>query len=186
MRKRAWILVFAAGATAGVGIAQEQPKQPEEKASQAAPATTQLPSASQRLTGAKTIFVKKGRGSEIPYNVISEGLVGWGKYALVGDPAKADLIVDITAPEESSGVSVSSSTSHDAYGKPQESSKTTRDLSASAMVTMTVYDAKNNVPLWRASEQAKSAMKQKARQDNMVEAAQKVLTKFRERVEPVR
>ena len=171
-----------------VAVGQEAGKQRSE-ASQSShapqPAKASAISASGRLTSAKTIFIKQGRGSEIPLNVISSGLEGWGRYTLVGTPEKADLVVEISAPADSSGVSISSSTGQNAYGKEESTTKTTRELGSSAMITMTVYDARNNVPLWRGSEQSKSAMKQKARQDNMVEASQRLLSKFRDRVEPI-
>lgn len=176
---------------AGTCLAQDQPtrsepsKATEEKATQGA-AKAPAMSAGARLAGAKTVFLKQGKGSEIPYNVISEGIEGWGRYALANSREKADLVIEISAPEDSGGISVSSTTGRDAYGKEQAASKTTRELSSSAMITMTVYDAKNNVPLWRGSEQSKSAMKQRARQDNMVESAQKLLARFRDRIEPIK
>jgi hypothetical protein len=139
-----------------------------------------------RLQAAKTMYVKDVRGNGIAHTVITSGLEGWGKYKMVESSKDADLIVDITAPQESSGLSISSSTSTGDYGKQESSAKTTKEIAGSSLVTMTVYDARNNVPLWRGSEQAKSAMKQKARQDNLVEAAQKVLAQFRDRVEPVK
>jgi hypothetical protein len=137
-----------------------------------------------RLAAAKTAYVKTAGGSKIPYNVITSGLEGWGRYTLVEDPAQADLVVEVSAPDEGSGVSISSSTTRNSVtGKPEESTKTTRNLSTDP-IRMVVRDARNKVTLWTATEQPKGAMRQKAREDNLVEAAQRLVTKFRERVEP--
>lgn len=139
-----------------------------------------------RLTSAKTVYLKSGGGSDIPYNVISSDMEGWGRYELVKSPEKADLIVEITAPSEGgSGVSVSSSTQTGEYGRPEDSVSTSRELSqGGGIVKLVVYDPHSKAPLWSATEQAKSAMRQKAREDNLVQAAEKVFTKFHDRIEP--
>lgn len=48
---------------------------------------------------------------------------------------------------------------------------------------MSVYDPKSKMLLWSASEQPKFAMKQKAREDNLVNAAQHLISKFRDRMD---
>jgi hypothetical protein len=149
-------------------LAQEQPK----------PAPPM--SSTSRLTAAKTIFLKRGPGSEIPYNVVSGIMEGWGRFTEVNSPDKADLVIEVSAPDQRGGVSVSSTTrgaDSTTYGS------SSRQLSGT-MVKMVVYDAKSKLPLWSASEQPKFAMKQKAREDSLVEAAEKLAAKFRGRVEP--
>lgn len=138
-----------------------------------------------RLQAAKTVFVRRSGGSEIPYNVIEAGLQGWGRMMVVEDPAKADLIAEISAPSDGSGVSVSSTTvpSSSSPGRDDAKTTTTKDLS-NAPVKLVVYDAKSKVALWSAMEQPKMGFKQKGREDKLVEAAQRLLAKFRERVEP--
>ena len=51
-------------------------------------------------------------------------------------------------------------------------------------VKLVVADAKTNMPLWSGTEQPKFAMKQKNREDNVLQAAQRLVTRLRERVEP--
>ncbi len=139
-----------------------------------------------RLTVAKTIYIKSGGGNEIPYNVISSSMEGWGRYLVVDSPEKADLIMEVTAPADTgSGVSVSSNTRRDPYGHPEDSTTTSREISpGGGLVKLVVYDARSKAALWSASEQAKSAMRQKSREDNLVQAAEKVFTKFHDRIEP--
>jgi hypothetical protein len=159
---------------AGVMPAQEK-ETPEQKKPAFVP-----PGA--RLAAAKSALVKHAGGSEIPYNVIMSGLEGWGRFTLVDSPSKADIIVEVTSPQEDGGVSVSSKTRSGVTGRMEESTTTSRNLS-SGPIKLVVYDAKTHVALWTASEQAKSALRQKTREDNLVEAAAKLVTKFRERVE---
>src|SRR5437763_3526110 len=59
---------------------------------------------SARLAAAKTAFISNVHGNTIPFDVISSSLEGWGRFTLVNAPEKADVIIEITAPEESSGV----------------------------------------------------------------------------------
>jgi hypothetical protein len=139
-----------------------------------------------RLTEAKSVFLKSSGGSDIPYNVISSSMEGWGRYEIVKSPDKADLILEITAPSDSGGgVTVSSKTSNDQFGRPQDSITSTRDLSSgSGTVKLVIYDGRSKAALWSATEEAKGAMRQKAREDNLVNASERVFTKFHDRIEP--
>lgn len=139
---------------------------------------------SARLAAAKTLYVKNAGGSAIPFNVISSGLEGWGRYVVVDSADQADLIAEVSSPREGGGVSMTSSTKTSGVtGRQEESTTTSRDLSSDP-IKLVVYDARNKVPLWSGTEQPKSAMRQKAREDNLVQAAGRLLSKFRQRVEP--
>lgn len=137
-----------------------------------------------RLTSAKTAYLKNAGGSDVPFNVISESIEGWGRYQMANAPEKSDIIIEVTSPSTGNGVSVTSTTSTDQRtGLPSDSTTTTHELSV-ARITLIVYDAKSKMALWSASEQPKGAMREKARKDNIVAAAQRLVTKFREHVEP--
>ena len=142
---------------------------------------------SARLQAAKTAFVTNVEGSSIGFDTVTTTLEGWGRYKLVDSAAKADLLIEVTSPSESDGgVSVASSAST-ASGKYEQSSKSTRELSSGGgAMRMVVRDARTSTTLWAASEQVKGAMKRNARENNLVEAAQKLVAKFHERVEPVK
>jgi len=141
-------------------------------------------SRAQRLSAAKTVFVKKVEGSEIPVNVITNALEGWGRYTLVNSPEKADLLIEITAPQqEPSSVTINGSSTSSITGRPEMNSSTSRNIS-NVPIRMAVLDPKTRLPLWTGVEQPKHAMKQKAREDNLVEAAQALFSKFHQAVEP--
>ncbi|MGZ4788765.1 MAG: hypothetical protein ACXVZX_09610 [Terriglobales bacterium] len=133
-------------------------------------------SPSARLAAAKTAYVKNVGESEVPYNVIEGGLEGWPHFMLVGSPDKADVVIEIATVEDETGVNVSS----DSGGKK---SRVTHDLNVT-LIKLTVYDAKTHLPLWTASERPKGAFKDKNREDNLVQASEKLLAKFRDRMEP--
>ena len=140
-----------------------------------------------RLQAAKTAFVKNLDGTPIGAETITTTLEGWGRYTIVNTPEKADLIVEVTSPSESEGgVSVSSSSSTGS-GKYEQSNRTSRELSSGGgPMRMVVRDAKTTATLFVASEQVKGAMKRNTRENNLVEAAQKLVARFHERVEPVK
>jgi hypothetical protein len=174
--KRVLLLVVVLLACLAAAAQEQKPELPKKPP---------VMSPSARLAAAKTAYIRNAGGTRIPFNVITSGLEGWGRYTLVEDPAEADLIVEVSSPDEGGGgVSISSSTTRNSIsGKPEESTKTTRNLSTDP-IRLVVRDARNKVALWTATEQPKSAMRQKAREDNLVEAAQRLVSKFRERVEP--
>jgi hypothetical protein len=147
--------------------------------------TTPIPlSRAQRLGAAKTAFIKKVEGSEIPVSVITNSLEGWGRYTLVSAPDKADLLIEITSPEEQpSSVTINGSHTNSRTGYPESSSSTSRNIS-NVPIRMVVLDAKTRLPLFTATEQPKHALKQKSREDNLVEAAQTLFSKFHQAVEP--
>jgi hypothetical protein len=140
-------------------------------------------SPSARLAAAKTAVVLNAGGSEIPYNVIASGVEGWGRFRVVDSRSQADVIIEISSPEEDN-VSVSSKNHVGAGGRMEDSTSTTRSLSNGA-VKLVVYDAKTHMALWSASEQPKGGFRQRAREDHLVEAAEHLMTKFRERIEPL-
>jgi len=137
-----------------------------------------------RLAAAKTAFVKNAGGSSIPFNSISSSMDGWGRFVIVNSPEQADIILEVSSPGTGSGVTVSSKTDTSTRtGQPESSTSTTRDLS-SGPIRLTVIDGKSKSVLWTGSEQPKFAMRKKSQEDNLVEAAEKLFTKFHDRVEP--
>jgi hypothetical protein len=193
---------------AGAAVAQDGKSTPSDQKPSSTPAANSSPSSAaqgassdksaavgqkttplvvsraQRLGAAKSAFIKKVEGSEIPVNVITNSLEGWGRYMLVSGPEKADLIIEISSPEEQpSSVTITGSHNNPLTGYPEQSTSTSHNLSM-VPIKMTVFDAKSKLPLWSATEQPKRAMKQKSREDNLVEAAENLFMKFHHAVEP--
>jgi predicted Zn-dependent protease len=169
--RTAFVVVFA-----GFLVAQQEQKPAETKATP--PMTTAA-----RLAAAKTAFLRRIAGRTIPFDVISSAVEGWGKFTLVETPEKADIIFEVSSTGDSP-VSVSSSVDTSAEtGHMQQSTKSTREIS-SDQITLTVLDAKTRLPLWTATEHPKHAMKKVDRENNEVEAAQHLVTRFHDYIEP--
>ncbi len=148
-------------------------------AAQQKPAMT--PSA--KLAAARSAYLKRAGASDVAWTMITTGLEGWGRYLLVDSPDKADIIIEISQATEG-GFSVSSSTSTTTpMGEKQDKASTSTRVSMTP-VKLVVLDVKTKMPLWSGTEQPKFAVKQKAREDNVLEATERLLAKFRQRVEP--
>lgn len=125
-----------------------------------------------RLLAARNIYIEHA-GALLPNDVIGDAFQGWGRFTVVGDPADADIIVSIEAPTSDSGVTVADA---------RRSSTV-----ASAQVTqilLRILDAHDRVVLWSSSEQPKSSIKEKTREDKVVEASLRLFRRFRTLVEP--
>lgn len=149
---------------------------PEKKPAPEAP--------TQRLLSAKTVLVTQAGGNTIPYDVIKSTLDGWIRFKVVETADKADLIVEVATSGGFGETQVSSSEGPSMLaGRPERSSRSSADLS-NAEIKMTVYDAKNKRVLWSGTQTAKYAIKQTARENNLVEAAEKLASRFHDRLEP--
>jgi hypothetical protein len=158
----------------GILIAAQQEQKPEEKK----PAPPIPPAA--RLAAAKTAILKKaGSGSNVAYDVVSSTLEGWGRFTLVNTPEKADVIVEVFSVEESEG-GISASTGRGGRGRSVGGGH----QATIAEIRLTVYDAKTHISLWTGTEHPKGAMKKVDRENNEVEAAQHLVARFHDDLEP--
>jgi hypothetical protein len=138
-----------------------------------------------RLTSARTVLIARTRGGDIPYDVIRTTIDGWGRFTLVKSTEQADLVIEVASSGGNSDVRVSSTMgTSPRTGQPESGSSSSRDLST-AEVSLTVIDGANKRVLWHGTETAKYAMKQKARENNLVEASEKLASRFHDKLEPV-
>jgi hypothetical protein len=136
-----------------------------------------------RLASARNVLIIRTRGSVVAFEVIQSTVDGWGRFTLVETRDKADLIIEIASGGDS-GVQVSSSSgvSPDT-GREEKSTQSRKDLSPTE-ISMMVSDARNKRPLWSATESVKFAVKEKTKENNLVEAAERLASKFHQRLEP--
>ncbi|HEU4414787.1 MAG TPA: hypothetical protein VFT65_08380 [Candidatus Angelobacter sp.] len=142
-----------------------------------------IQSASTRLAAARNVLIRRTHGNPIPFETISTTVEGWGRFTLVETPDKADLIIEVSSTGDS-GVRVSSSSQVSAETGHEEKSSSTSRVLTPTVITMTVLDARSKLPVWSGSESVKSAMKAKAKENNLVEAAERLASKFHDRLEP--
>jgi hypothetical protein len=159
-------------------------------AQQAKPSETPAPSTApgaapgvhfDRLAAAKTIFLKPVSGNEIPFNVISRSFEEWGHYVLVDSPEKADIVMEIIGP--TSDKEEKDSETHKSTVRTGNKQPEPTKAPAFEGIKATVYD-KNHRPMWSVTEDPKFAMRHKSEENNLVEAARRLFTKFHDRVEP--
>jgi len=135
-----------------------------------------------RLMAARSIYIEH-TGGRLPNEIIGDAFHGWGRYVVVGDPRRADLIVSISAPVSDSGVSVGSS-GGGRRGSSQASDSRTLSSSSITQIRLLILDAHDRVVLWAGSEQPKGSMKGKQREDNEVDASLALFRRFRDSIEP--
>ena len=136
-----------------------------------------------RLASAQNVAMFRSRGNRIAFDVIKSTVEGWERFTLVESREKADLIIEVSSSGDS-GVQVSSSSNVSAdTGQEEKSTSTRKDLSPTE-VRMTVTDARNKRMLWSGVESVKFAMKEKAKENNLVDAAARLAAKFHEKLEP--
>jgi hypothetical protein len=138
---------------------------------------------SMRLASARTVLMNRVRGSRIPFEVIKSTLEGWGRFTLVETPDKADLIIEISSSGDS-GVQVSSSSAGSPEGGQEHKSTSTRKDISPTEVRMVVFDARSKRTLFAGTESVRFAMKEKAKENNLVDAAERLASKFHDRLEP--
>lgn len=152
----------------GAAFTQESPKPP-------------VISPHARLMAARSIYIEHA-GGRLPNEVIGDAFHGWGRYVIVGDPRKADLIASINAPVSDSGVSVGNGGGR--RGSTQTSDSRTLSSSNITQIRLLILDAHDRVVLWSGSQQPKSSMKGRQREDNEVDASLALFRRFRDTIEP--
>jgi len=174
MRRLAvFTVVLMVAMSGGVQARAQQP--PEKK--------PLIETPSMRLAAGRNVFMVRTHGSHIPFDVIRSTMEGWGRFTFVETPEKADLIIEIASSGDS-GVQVSSSSNVSPQtGHEEKSSSARKDISPTD-VKMTVFDSRNKRPLWAATESVKFAMKEKGKENNLVDASERLASKFHDRLEP--
>jgi hypothetical protein len=172
-------------------FAQEKPQAPPEppqtsgeQKNAEAKSHAALVSPSARLAAAKTAYMKNAAGSEIPFNVISAGIDGWGRFQMVGSPSEADVVIEVYSPDDehasSSSTSAKTKVGAGRMSEPAAASSSNTD----GPIRLVVSDPRTHLALWTATEQPKGAFRQRAHDEHIIEAAQRLLAKFHDRLEP--
>src|SRR5947209_6830567 len=146
------------------------------------PTTAPLATQAEKFKFGKSIYMRNDRGSTVAYDAIASDIQGWGRFLPAASPEKADLVAEVSSTENG-GVTVESKSGYSSDGKPNSSSTTSRDLSASS-VSLKVLEAKSKRELWSGTERVKSAFKKKTEGNNLLDASEKLFKRFHDYVEP--
>jgi hypothetical protein len=195
------LMLFIAPLLLGQNAAQpaESAQSPAQPATASPQASSGPVSSTARLRAARKVCVReRGRGSHIPFNVISSAFSSWPRFVVVDRPEDADLLVEVYGPEDPGSLSIqgplSGSSGNSSYDRSNENRSRMhdgmapnvpgRDNTGDMSIKMAVRDARNGFPLWNGKELPKGAMKQRAKEDNIVAGSQKLFYRFRDLVEP--
>jgi hypothetical protein len=126
-----------------------------------------------RLKAAKTMYVKNLGATDIPYNVIENGLEAWPRFVIVDSPDQADVILQVEAPD----------TSPQKGNDDGQIGKVKHQVQIDT-IKLTVLDAHSHLPLWSSVEHPRDSFREKTRDDNLVEASEKLFARLHDRVEP--
>lgn len=129
------------------------------------------------IANAKKIFMSNGGGSNLAYDAFYSDMKNWGKYEIVGSPEGADLIVELSYRVEDKGTRVWSSTN--TYNN------TTQVHSAEVVdpqLILTIYDAKTKNSLWSETDHRRLARREKNREKETVNSAQRLVDDLKTRV----
>ena len=129
------------------------------------------------IVNAKKIFLSNGGGSNLAYDAFYSKMKEWGKYEIVGSPEEADLIVELSYRVEDKGTQVWSSTN--TYNNTTEVHST---HVVDPQLILTIYDAKTKNSLWSETDHRKLARREKNREKETVNSAQRLVDDLRTRV----
>jgi hypothetical protein len=129
------------------------------------------------IVDAQRVFLTNGGGSDLAYDAFYSAMKKWGKYQIVGAPDEADLIVELAYRVEHGGTRVWSTTnSYD---------KSTQVHSAEIVdpqLVLTIYDAKSKNSLWSTVDHRRLARRQKNREKETVNSAERLVEELKTRV----
>ena len=126
---------------------------------------------------AQKAFLTNGGGSNLAYDTFYSEMKKWGKYEIVGSPDEADLIIELAYRVDHGGTRVWSSTnSYD--GTTQVHSSQIVD----PQVVLTIYDAKTKNLLWSMTDHRRLARREKNREKETVNSAERLVEELKTRV----
>lgn len=141
------------------------------------------------ITNAKTVFIVNAGGkdpaldmddsAELVYDVIYNEFKTWARYQIVDSAAGADLIFVVSYGAENQRTVMTGAI----QTGPNTATTTSRNVSDPTL-RLAIIDPATKDPVWQTSELREKAFRQKNREKNLIEAAQRLFASFRNRVEP--
>jgi hypothetical protein len=97
---------------------------------------------------------------------------GKGRFSLVDDPSKSDLVFEVSFGEDGSGPHIYTNA-----GTGMTSSYTLHQ------VKLAIIDSKTKTGLWRSAERPEGARRDKNREKNLIKSARTLVSNLRQRME---
>jgi hypothetical protein len=131
------------------------------------------------IANAKKIFLTNGGGSTLAYDAFYSDMKQWGRFDIVGSPDEADLIVELAYHVEDDGTHIWSAT-NSYTGKTHVYSA--QDLDP--QLTLKIYDAKSKNALWSAIDHRRLARREKNREKETINSADRLVEQLKNRISP--
>ena len=131
------------------------------------------------ITNAHTVFLSNRGGSELAYDAFYSEMKTWARFNIVGSPDDADLIIELSYRVEDHGTRVWSST-NTYNGATQVHSREMID----PQLLLTIYDAKTKNSLWSTIDHRRLARREKNREKETINSAQRLLDELKGRATP--
>jgi hypothetical protein len=128
------------------------------------------------IVNAKKVFLSNGGGGSLAYDAFYSKMKEWRKYEIVRSPEESDLIVELSYRVEDSTRVWNPSNTY--YIKTQLNSKHNID----PQLTLTIFDAKIKTSLWSETDRRGFAKREKNREKETVNSAQRLVDDFKTRV----
>jgi hypothetical protein len=128
------------------------------------------------IVNAKKVFLSNGGGSSLAYDAFYSKMKEWSKYKIVGSPEESDLIVELSYRAEDSTRVWNATNTY--YIKTQFNSKQIVD----PQLILTIFDAKIKTSLWSETVRRGLAKREKDREKETVNSAQRLVDDFKTRV----
>ena len=169
-------------------FAQESPASQEPPAEKPKP---QSVSPRVRLAAAHSVYIKNLGGNDIPLTLITNAIVGWPRFVVLDEANadKADIVIEVSAPQDpdkdkdksgDTGVTAGYNGRKVVGGNKPAPTSTV----PTSDVKMIVRDPRTHAVLWAGTEQAKEAFRRNKQDENLETAAQKLIQRFEQALEP--
>lgn len=129
------------------------------------------------IVNAKKVFLSNGGGSYLGFDAFHSKMKEWSKYKIVASPEESDLIVELSYRVEDRGTRVWSST-NTYYVTTQVHNKQIID----PQLILTIFDAKTKNSLWSETDHRGFAKREKNREKETVNSAQRLVDDLKTRV----
>jgi hypothetical protein len=128
------------------------------------------------IVNAKKVFLSNGGGNNLAYDAFYSKMKEWSKYKIVGSPEESDLIVELSYRVEDSTRVWNSTNTY--YITTQVHSKQI----IGPQLTLTIFDAKMKNSLWSETDPQGFAKREKNREKETVNSAQRLVDDLKARL----
>ncbi len=128
------------------------------------------------IVSAHKVFLSNGGGSDLAYDAFYSAMKKWGKYQIVGSPDDAELIVELSYHVDDLGMQVWSSVN--TYNNKTEVNS--RQLIDPKLI-LTIFDARSKNSLWSTVDHRRLARREKNREKEMINSADRLVEELKSR-----